>query len=137
MKADKEKEMRRLGAAGIDFVITYIFSAVVYCIMISFWKMIRTMRGADMGDYSRLLVILLFFISYIRPNVIYSVFFDSIFQGNTFGKRIAGYKAYVRAHGENKKWIFKHALLKTGASMAYVFTVLYYICTFRMPYDNK
>ena len=35
MKADKEKEMRRLGAAGIDFVITYIFSAVVYCIMIS------------------------------------------------------------------------------------------------------
>lgn len=129
--------MRRLGAAGIDFAITYIFSVVVYCMMISFWKMIRTMRGADMGDYSRLLVILLFFISYILTNVIYSVFFDCIFQGNTFEKRIAGYKAYVRAHGENRKWILKHALLKTGASMVYVFTVLYYICTFRMPYDNK
>ena len=136
MRDDKEKEMRRLGAAGIDFLITYVFSVIVYCMMISFWKMIRTMRGADMGNYSRLLVVLLFFISYILTNVIYSVFFDSVFRGNTFGKRIVGYKIYVREYKENRNWILKHALLKTGASMVYIITVLYYICTFRMPYDN-
>lgn len=128
--------MRRLGAAGIDFLITYVFSVIVYCMMISFWKMIRTLRGAAMGNYSRLLVVLLFFISYILTNVIYSVFFDCLFQGNTLGKKMAGYRICVREHKENRNWILKHALLKTGASMVYIITVLYYICTFRMPYDN-
>lgn len=129
--------MRRLVAAGIDFLISYVFSVIVYCMMISFWKMVRTMRGADMGNYSRLLVILLFFISYILTNVIYSVFFDSVFQGNTLGKKVAEYKVCVIEHKKNRNWILKHAVLRTVASMLYTITALYYICTFKMPYDHK
>lgn len=128
--------MKRLIAAGIDFMISYVLSVIVYCIMISIWKMLRIIRNVDMENCSWLLVILLFFISYIFTNVVYSIFFDCIFHGNTLGKKIVGYKICEKENKKNKKWILKHALSRTVASMLYVIEALYYIGTYKMLYDK-
>ena len=135
MRFSKENEMRRLRAAGIDFVICYILSVIVYFMMISAWKMLRIIMGRDFDKQFLPLVILLFLLSGVFTNIIYSVFFDSVFHGNTLGKRMAGYKIYATGE-KNRNWILKHALARTVASVLYVITALYYISTSRMPYDK-
>lgn len=127
--------MRRLAAAGIDYMISYVLSVVVYCIMISTWKMLRIIMGRDFDKHSFILVILLFPLAYIVMNVVYSMFFDGVFHGNTPGKRIAGYQMYATGD-RSRKWILKHALLRTAASVLYVITAVYYIATYKMPYDK-
>lgn len=128
--------MRRLGAAAIDFIISYVLSMIVYGMMISGWKMFRIILGIDWEKYSYLMVIMLVFVAYILTNFIYSVFFDSLFHGLTFGKKITGCKSYVGEKQKNQNWIIKHALLRTVASILYVLTALYYIKIYKMPYDR-
>lgn len=128
--------MRRLAAAGIDFMISYVLNVIVYCTAISNWKMLRVILGMDMEKHSQLLAISLFFIFYIFTNIIYAVFFDSKFDGNTFGKKITGYEVYAVDSRKKSNWIIKHALSRTIASTFYVITALYYIGTYRMPYDK-
>lgn len=128
--------MRRLIAAGIDFMICYVLNIIVYCTVISIWKMLRVVMGMDMEKHPQLLAISLFFILYILINIIYASFFDSKFDSNTLGKKIIGYKIYAVDGGKNKDWIVKHALSRTIASVLYAITALYYIGTYRMPYDK-
>lgn len=127
--------MRRLAAAGIDYMISYVLSVVVYCIMISTWKMLRIIMGRDFDKHSFILVILLFPLAYIVMNVVYSMFFDRVFHGNTPGKRIAGYQMYETGD-KDRKWILRHAIARTVASILYAITAVYYIFTYKMPYDK-
>ncbi len=127
--------MRRLAAAGIDYMLSYMMSVVVYCIMISTWKMLRIIMGREFDKHSFILVVLLFFLSYIFTNVVYSIFFDRAFHGNTPGKRIAGYQMYETGD-KDRKWVLRHAIARTVASILYVITAVYYIFTYKMPYDK-
>jgi hypothetical protein len=127
--------MRRLAAAGIDYMLSYMMSVVVYCIMISTWKMFRIIMGREFDKHSFILVVLLFFLSYIFTNVVYSIFFDRVFHGNTPGKRIAGYQMYETGN-KDRKWVLRHAIARTVASILYVITAVYYIFTYKMPYDK-
>lgn len=127
--------MRRLAAAGIDYMLSYMMSVVVYCIMISTWKMFRIIMGREFDKHSFILVVLLFFLSYIFTNVVYSIFFDRVFHGNTPGKRIAGYQMYETGD-KDRKWVLRHAIARTVASILYVITAVYYIFTYKMPYDK-
>ena len=128
--------MRRLGAAAIDFIISYELSMIVYGMIISGWKMFRIILGRDWEKYSYLMVFILVFAAYILTNFIYSVFFDSLFQGLTLGKKITGCRIYVGEKQKNQNWIIKHALLRTAASILYVLTALYYLKLYKMPYDR-
>lgn len=131
--------MRRFVAAGIDFVISYILSVIVYFTLISGWKMIRSIQGPDMGSYNKFMVILLFFVAFILTNMLYSLFFDLLFQGQTLGKKISVCNINVgpKSSWEGITWIVKHALLRSLASLFYIITAIYYIITLKMPYDKN
>lgn len=130
--------MRRYLAAGIDFIISYAVTVIVYCVMISGWKWIRILMGPEIRSYSRIMVMVLFPLVFIFISFIYTVIFDRIFCGRTPGKRMAGYKIPDRwgSQLQNRKWILKHSLLRALASLFYVITVLYYLKNLRMPYDR-
>lgn len=130
--------MRRYLAAGIDFIISYAVTVIVYCVMISGWKWIRILMGPEIRSYSRIMVLVLFPLVFIFISFIYTVIFDRIFCGRTPGKQMAGYKIPDRWGSQlpNRKWILKHSLLRALAALFYVITVLYYLKNLRMPYDR-
>lgn len=130
--------MRRYLAAGIDFIISYAVTVIVYCVMISGWKWIRILTGPEIRSYSRIMVLVLFPLVFIFISFIYTVIFDRIFCGRTPGKQMAGYKIPDRWGSQlpNWKWILKHSLLRALAALFYVITVLYYLKNLRMPYDR-
>lgn len=51
-------------------------------------------------------------------------------------EKIVRYDICLKEGAKNRNWIIKHAVLKTVASMLYAITALYYIATYRMPYDK-
>lgn len=130
--------MRRYLAAGIDFIISYVVSIIVYCMIISAWKMIRILTNPEIRSYSQIMVMVLFPLAFIFVNIIYTVIFDKVFCGRTPGKKLLGSKDFERYGGqlEDWKWVLKHSLLRTLAALFYVITALYYLKYFCMPYDR-
>lgn len=130
--------MRRYLAAGIDFTISYVVCIIVYYTIISVWKWIRILTGPKIGSYPGIIVMVLFPLIFILINIIYTVIFDSVFYGLTPGKKMLGCKVFEGYDSKmaDRKWIQKHALLRSLAALFYVITALYYLKNLRMPYDK-
>lgn len=126
--------MRRLGAAIIDYMISYLLNILLFCMIVSTWRLLRVIFGGEWNSYFGLML-LLALVSFCISNMVYSIFFDTVFHGHTPGKKLVGYNGL----GENEKehdWIIKHAICRTISSILYPITAAFYLRDLRMPYDR-
>ncbi|MDE6903586.1 MAG: RDD family protein [Lachnospiraceae bacterium] len=129
--------MKRFWAAAVDFVLGFILSMVLFCLIISCWKSLRIWMGVDWrSNVSFSVMVMLFLILFLLVSFLYSVFFDYVFKGKTLGKKLVGFRACPDMEIKSSKWMIKHALVRTVASLFYVITASYYLVTNKMIYDE-
>jgi len=129
--------MKRFWAAAVDFIFSFMLNMVLFCLIISCWKLLRVCAGVDWHNNVGLSwIVLLFLVSFFLVSFLYSVIFDYVCKGKTPGKMIMGCNVYSDMNVKNFKWIIKHALFRSVASLFYMITVLYYFFTNEMIYDK-
>lgn len=125
--------MKRFWAAVIDFVICYILSRIFFGWI---WEILKGIHGADLQTLSRMMVRGMKFVVSFLTCFFYSILFDSLSQGNTPGRDMAGCRV-LAAEGEiEDDWLLKHSFFKAIAAQLWFITTIYYLVTSKMPYDG-
>lgn len=125
--------MKRFWSAVIDFVICFILSKLLFnCI----WEILEGIHGDDLYSLSRMTIRGFKFVISFLTFFSYSILFDSLSQGNTMGRDMAGYR-FEAVEGEiEENWILKHSFFKAIAAKLWFITAIYYFITSKMPYDG-
>lgn len=66
--------MRRFWAAAIDFILSYVLGVVLFCMILSLWKVVRIMLGNEWeSDVRFLAVICLLLMSLFLASLLYLI----------------------------------------------------------------
>lgn len=127
--------MKRFAAAVIDVLLIEIISTVVYCVVLSIWRICRNAAMRYMGSSSRVWLLVVYIIILACVNFVYFFFFERKKNGGSVGKCIMRMKKQ-----ENVEKSIGNSLLiaglKTIACFLYPITIGYYFYFYRMPYDG-
>lgn len=125
--------MKRLAAAIIDVGFIEIMVLILYCILISIWRLVRNVHISYLGSYSRNMLWVLYVLLFL------CVSFSYFLVGMVCGKRRTAGKLFMGIQGENGpvkgKYTVVLALLKLLACILYPITILWFLFTGNMPYD--
>lgn len=131
--------MRRLIAAGIDFVITQVTAIIFYFFIVSIWRLVGYATHSFIESNLGVMLIVIGLLSYIGVIFCFSYLADTRFRGITIGKCLVKYQLPLAEEQGvmTRKWAVCHGLFKALWSIWNPFALLFYLCMRRMPYDRR
>ena len=126
--------MRRFCAAVIDVILMEGIGMILFCVIISIWRICRNNTMQYMGSYSGRWLLYVQILTLFLVNILYFFFFLWKKKGRTIGKWILKIPKMEREFIPVGKCLFE-AFLKTIACFLYPVTIGYYFYFDQMPYD--
>ena len=123
--------MKRLCAAIIDVILAEGIGTILFCVILSIWRICRNHTMQYMGSYSGLGLLGVQLLSLFLANILY--FFLSLWKRN--GKRLLRIPKPESEPMPVGKCLLR-ALFKTIACFLYPVTIGYYFYFNRMPYER-
>ena len=117
--------MKRLCAAIIDVILAEGIGTILFCVILSIWRICRNHTMQYMGSYSGLGLLGVQLLSLFLANILYFFFFLLKKKGRTIGKCILKIPKMEREFIPVGKCMFE-AFLKTIACFLYTVTIGYY-----------
>lgn len=127
--------MKRFCAAVIDVILAEGIGTILFCVILSIWRVCRNHTMQYMGSYSGLGLLGAQLLSLFLANILYFFLFQWKKNGRTVGKWLLR----IPQPGSESMPVGKcllRALFKTIACFLYPVTIGYYLYFDRMPYER-